>query len=111
MGASATAGMQMVAARPFMSASHRMLTSRAAISRIDRVLSTSTVSAICPRITYSRPLSSSKRSDVVVRAMSGESSSQGLPIDLRGKLKSLDYTKKSMDLSVAFAYIFWVLIY
>ncbi|TVU06624.1 hypothetical protein EJB05_49848, partial [Eragrostis curvula] len=47
-------------------------------------LSTTTRFVKCPKICNSSPLSS-KRSGVVVRAMSGESASQGLPIDLRGK--------------------------
>ncbi|KAG8047030.1 hypothetical protein GUJ93_ZPchr0008g12797 [Zizania palustris] len=85
MGASATASMQMVAARPCISASQGNLTSWAAISRIGRALSTSTGFANCPRICYSSALSSSKRTGVVIRAMSGESGPQGLPIDLRGK--------------------------
>jgi hypothetical protein len=38
--------------------------------------------ASCPRISYSRPLTSSS---IAVRAVSGESAPQGLPIDLRGK--------------------------
>ncbi|EEE68485.1 hypothetical protein OsJ_26896 [Oryza sativa Japonica Group] len=85
MGASAATGMQMVAARPCISASQGMLTSRAAVSRIGRALSTTTGFATCPRICYSSPLGSSKRSGVAIRAMSSESGPQGLPIDLRGK--------------------------
>lgn len=84
MGASAATGMQMVAARPCISASQGMLTSRAAVSRIGRALSTTTGFATCPRICYSSPLGSSKRSGVAIRAMSSESGPQGLPIDLRG---------------------------
>ncbi|TVU46818.1 hypothetical protein EJB05_06387 [Eragrostis curvula] len=84
MGASSAAGMQMLAARPCISASQGMLTSRAAFSRVERALSSTTGFAKCPKICYSMPLSS-KRSGVVVRAMSGESGPQGLPIDLRGK--------------------------
>uniref|UniRef100_A0A0D3GZ07 enoyl-[acyl-carrier-protein] reductase (NADH) n=1 Tax=Oryza barthii TaxID=65489 RepID=A0A0D3GZ07_9ORYZ len=75
----------MVAARPCISASQGMLTSRAAVSRIGRALSTTTGFATCPRICYSSPLGSSKRSGVAIRAMSSESGPQGLPIDLRGK--------------------------
>ncbi|GJN12803.1 hypothetical protein PR202_ga31116 [Eleusine coracana subsp. coracana] len=84
MGASAAAGMQMTVARPCFSASQGMLASRAAISRLDRTFSTSSRFSSGSKICCSRPLNS-KRSGVVVRAMSGESGSQGLPIDLRGK--------------------------
>jgi enoyl-[acyl-carrier protein] reductase I len=70
MGASAAAGMQMVAARPCIP--RGMLASRAAVSRADRALSIATGFACCPKISCSGPLSS-KCSGVVVRAMSGES--------------------------------------
>jgi enoyl-[acyl-carrier protein] reductase I len=81
MAPCATAGVQMMAARPCISASQSMLASRAAVSRISPALGTSSF-ASCPRISYSRPLTSS---NIAVRAVSGESAPQGLPIDLRGK--------------------------
>ncbi|KAF8766022.1 hypothetical protein HU200_007864 [Digitaria exilis] len=80
MAASAATGVKMVAARPCISASQGMLTSRAMISRIE----TAARFASCPKIFCFRPLSS-KRTGFVVRAISGESAPQGLPIDLRGK--------------------------
>lgn len=84
MGPCATAGAQMLAARPCFSASQSMLTSRAAVSRIDLALGASSF-ANCPRISCSRSLGSSRSGAVAVRAVSGEGSSSGLPIDLRGE--------------------------
>uniref|UniRef100_A0A453SB45 Uncharacterized protein n=1 Tax=Aegilops tauschii subsp. strangulata TaxID=200361 RepID=A0A453SB45_AEGTS len=84
MAPCATAGAQMLAARPCVSASQSMLASRAAVSRIDLALGASSF-ASCPRISCSRSLGSSRSSPVAVRAVSGEGSSSGLPIDLRGK--------------------------
>ncbi|KAM0840586.1 hypothetical protein ACQ4PT_059558 [Festuca glaucescens] len=81
MAPCATAGAHMLAARPCVSASQSMLASRAAVSRISPALGASSF-ASCPRISYSRPLSSS---NIAVRAVSGEGAPQGLPIDLRGK--------------------------
>ncbi|AQK51728.1 Enoyl-[acyl-carrier-protein] reductase [NADH] chloroplastic [Zea mays] len=79
MTASAAAGVQMVAARPCISASPGILTAR--VSRTDCMLSTT---ATFPKISCSWPLRF-KRNDVVVRAISEECGPQGLPIDLRGK--------------------------
>ena len=77
-----TPGVQMLAARPCISSFQSVLTARA---RISPALGVSTF-ATCPRISYSRPSPGSSRcGDVAVRAVSGESTSQGLPIDLRGK--------------------------
>ncbi|KAM3191921.1 hypothetical protein ACQJBY_069264 [Aegilops geniculata] len=84
MAPCATAGAQMLAARPCVSASQSMLASRAAVSRIDLALGASSF-ASCPRISCSRSLGSSRSSAVAIRAVSGEGSSSGLPIDLRGK--------------------------
>ena len=78
----------MVSARPCITASQGMLASRAAVSRIE----TTARFASCPKICCSRPLSS-KRAGFVVRAMSGESGPQGLPIDLRGNSSHLDISQ------------------
>jgi enoyl-[acyl-carrier protein] reductase I len=80
MAASAAAGVQMVAARPCISASQGIHAARVAVSRTDCMLSTT---ATFPKISCSWPLDS-KRNGVLVRAISGESGRQGLPIDLRG---------------------------
>jgi len=80
MAASAAAGVQMVAARPCISASQGILAARVAVSRTDCMHSTT---ATFPKISCSWPLGS-KRNGVLVKAISGESGPQGLAIDLRG---------------------------
>ncbi|XP_072962325.1 enoyl-[acyl-carrier-protein] reductase [NADH] 1, chloroplastic-like [Typha angustifolia] len=95
MGASATAGMQMVAARPCISSAPRFLTSKAVVLAIDRGISTkssfgssSHVSSVRSLRFRSNEASSLSYRKVVTRAMSGESDKSGgfgLPIDLRGK--------------------------
>ncbi|XP_020081960.1 enoyl-[acyl-carrier-protein] reductase [NADH] 1, chloroplastic-like [Ananas comosus] len=96
MGASATAGMQMVAARPCVLSSQRILASRASVLGFDRGMCgeprfgssrhVSSVGSLRMKSSLGAPLRCSSK--VVTRAMSEASEKSegfGLPIDLRGK--------------------------
>lgn len=98
MGASATAGMQMVAARPCVSPSQRILASRASVLGFDRGMCgeprfgssrhVSSVGSLRMKSSLGAPLRCSSK--VVTRAMSEASEKIdgfGLPIDLRGKFQ------------------------
>ncbi|KAK8459570.1 hypothetical protein SEVIR_2G164200v4 [Setaria viridis] len=84
MGASVTAGMQMLAVRSCIPACKQVLGSTSALSAFGRTLSTRTGFASCSKPTSAGPLISSNCKRVAVRAMS-QGDAQGLPIDLTGK--------------------------
>jgi hypothetical protein len=78
-------GMQMLAVRPCIPACKQVLGSTSALSAFGRALSTRTGFASCSKPTSVGPMTSSNCKRVIVRAMS-QRGSQGLPIDLTGKL-------------------------
>ena len=80
-----TTGMQMLAMRPCIPACKQVLGSTSALSAFGRALSTRTGFGSCSKPTSVGPMTSSNCKRVIVRAMS-QRGSQGLPIDLTGKL-------------------------
>lgn len=104
MAASAATGVQMVAARPCISALQGILAARVAVSRTDCMLS---ATATFPKISCSWPLCS-KRNGVLVRAIPGESGPQGLPIDLRGKSNCILYDAKYLPFVCCICFFFLV---
>ena len=80
-----TTGMQMLAMRPCIPACKQVLGSTSVLSAFGRALSTRTGFGSCSKPTSVGPMTSSNCKGVIVRAMS-QRGSQGLPIDLTGKL-------------------------